>query len=88
MSRGLGDVYKRQALPFGGGCVNDTVLHLANSRLPFGGVGESGMGRCHGEAGFRTFSYEKSILRKYSPDVPVRYPPHQGKGLGLLKKLM
>ena len=76
------------ALPFGGGCVNDTVLHLANSRLPFGGVGESGMGRCHGEAGFRTFSYEKSILRKYSPDVPVRYPPHRGKGLGLLKKLM
>lgn len=76
------------ALPFGGGCVNDTVLHLANGNLPFGGVGESGMGVCHGEAGFRTFSHQKSILRKFGPEVPLRYPPHKGKGLGLLKKLM
>ena len=78
----------RERIPFGGGCVNDTVIHLANSALPFGGTGESGMGRCHGEAGFRTFSYEKSVYRKFPPDVPVRYPPHGGKGLGLLKRLM
>lgn len=76
------------ALPFGGGCMNDVVVHLANSRLPFGGVGASGMGRCHGEWGFRTFSHEKAILRSFSPGLPVRYPPHAGKGLGLLKKFM
>lgn len=76
------------ALPFGGGCMNDTIVHLANGNLPFGGVGESGMGSCHGEWGFRTFTHDKSILRKFSLDLPVRYPPHKGKGLGLLKKLM
>ncbi len=81
----------RQALhtlSFGGGCWNDTIIHLANGNLPFGGIGESGMGRCHGEWGFRTFSHEKGLLHRYSLDVPVRYPPHAGKGLGMLKKLM
>ena len=81
----------RQALhtlSFGGGCWNDTIVHLANGNLPFGGIGESGMGRCHGEWGFRTFSHEKGLLHRYSLDVPVRYPPHAGKGLGMLKKLM
>ncbi len=77
-----------RALPFGGGCWNDTVVHLTNSRLPFGGVGESGMGRCHGVWGFRTFTHQKGVLHKYALDLPVRYPPHAGKGLGLLKKLM
>ena len=47
-----------------------------------------GMGRCHGEWGYRTFSHEKGILRKFSLDIPVRYPPHKGKSLSTLKKLM
>lgn len=60
---------------FGGGCVNDTVLHLVSHTLPFGGTGESGMGACHGKYSFDTFSRDKSILKKPShPDVFVRYP--------------
>ncbi|MFA5447984.1 MAG: aldehyde dehydrogenase family protein, partial [Sphaerochaeta sp.] len=74
-------------LPFGGGCINDVVLHLANSRLPFGGVGPSGMGNYHGEAGFLAFSHIKSITKSSRLiDVPVRYAPYKGK-LGLLKAL-
>ncbi len=73
---------------FGGGCVNDTVMHLVSTRLPFGGVGASGMGRYHGKYGFDTFSHEKSIVRKSNClDVPLRYPPYRGK-LGLAKFLM
>lgn len=64
-------------LQFGGGCVNDTVIHIASNHLPFGGVGESGMGSYHGEAGFRTFSHEKSIVDKATWfDLPVRYQPY------------
>lgn len=64
-------------LQFGGGCVNDTIIHLASNNLPFGGVGASGMGAYHGEAGFRTFSHEKSIVNKASWfDLPVRYQPY------------
>ena len=70
------------ALPFGGGCMNDVVVHLANSRLPFGGVGASGMGRCHGEWGFRTFSHEKAILRSFSPDVYKRQGMGRAMGAG------
>ena len=77
-----------EALPFGGGCVNDTILHLASSRLPFGGVGNSGMGACHGKAGFDAFTHEKSVLKKGRLDIPVRYPPYGKKHLGILKKLM
>lgn len=73
---------------FGGGCVGDTVMHLACDALPFGGVGGSGMGRYHGQAGFRTFSNEKSVLRNPStPDIKLRYPPYRDK-LTLLRKLM
>lgn len=76
-----------EELPFGGGCINDVVLHLANSRLPFGGVGPSGMGNYHGEAGFLAFSHIKSITKSSRLiDVPVRYAPYKGK-LGLLKAL-
>ena len=75
-------------LPFGGGCVNDTVSHLACSRLPFGGVGASGMGAYHGETGFLSLSHEKSVLKKgLWPDISVRYAPYGGK-LPLLRKLL
>jgi len=73
---------------FGGGCVNDTVLHLANSKLPFGGVGDSGLGAYHGAASFETFSHKKSVFRQTTlVDVPVRYPPYAQKE-GLVKKLL
>ena len=63
--------------PFGGGCVNDTVLHLATSAMGFGGVGASGMGSYHGIYSFRTFSHEKSVLKKYAwIDMPLRYQPY------------
>ena len=64
-------------VPFGGGCVNDTVIHLATSHLGFGGVGDSGMGAYHGKKSFDTFSHEKSIVKKYNwLDLPLRYQPY------------
>ncbi|WP_374285821.1 aldehyde dehydrogenase [Lactococcus sp.] len=75
-------------LSFGGGCINDTVVHVATSRLPFGGVGASGMGSYHGFKGFETFSHFKSVLKKSQIiDLPLRYPPYQEKWFTLLKKL-
>lgn len=63
---------------FGGGCVNDTVIHLATSHMGFGGVGESGMGAYHGKTGFDTFSHRKSIVDKKTwLDLPMRYQPYQ-----------
>ena len=62
---------------FGGGCINDTIIHLATSRMPFGGVGNSGMGGYHGGASFDTFSHRKSIVKKSAwIDLPVRYAPY------------
>ena len=73
---------------FGGGTVNDTVIHFANPRLPFGGVGHSGMGAYHGKYSFDTFSHKKSIVRKAKwLDVPVRYAPYKRK-MGLLRFFM
>lgn len=64
-------------VPFGGGCVNDTIIHLASSNLGFGGVGNSGMGSYHGKKSFETFSHEKSIVKKYQwIDLPIRYQPY------------
>lgn len=64
-------------VPFGGGCVNDTIVHLATSSMGFGGVGASGMGSYHGNKSFDTFSHEKSILKKYLwIDLPMRYQPY------------
>lgn len=63
------------SLSFGGGCINDTLYHLANPHLPFGGVGQSGIGAYHGKASFDTFSHEKSVLKQTNAfDIPVRYP--------------
>ena len=62
---------------FGGGCINDVVIHLATSALPFGGVGPSGMGHYHGKYGFDTFSHKKSIVdKKTLLDLPMRYQPY------------
>ena len=63
---------------FGGGCINDTIIHLATSAMPFGGVGESGMGSYHGNAGFDAFSHTKSIVKKSTKiDLPMRYKPYR-----------
>lgn len=76
-------------VPFGGGCVNDTIIHLASDRLPFGGVGNSGMGGYHGKYSFDTFTHEKSIVSKANwLDLPVRYAPFSQKKLRIIKKLM
>jgi len=75
-------------ISFGGGCINDTLLHFASPYLPFGGVGSSGIGSYHGKASFDTFSHLKSILKKpLGFDIPLRYPPFKNK-LKWLKKLM
>jgi len=75
-------------LSFGGGCVNDTIVHLLSDHVPFGGVGESGMGSYHGKAGFDTFSHYKTVIRRGRLDVPLRYPPYSDRALRYLKKLM
>ncbi len=63
---------------FGGGCLNDVIIHLATSAMPFGGFGESGMGSYHGKAGFRCFTHQKSLVdRKTWPDLPMRYQPYR-----------
>lgn len=75
-------------ISFGGGCINDTLVHLATSNMPFGGVGESGMGGYHGKWSFDTFTHKKSILKKSNLlDINIRYAPYRDK-LKLLKKIM
>ena len=72
----------------GGVAFNDVVLQAGSSALPFGGVGESGMGAYHGEAGFLTFSHRRSVLtRPFWLDLPLRYPPYAGK-LSLVRRLL
>ena len=74
---------------FGGGCVNDTMLHLINPRLPFGGVGASGMGGYHGEESFSTFTHQRSIFKQSSRmDIPLRYLPFTEGKLALLRNIM
>ena len=64
-------------LSFGGGCINDTIMHLTEEKLPFGGVGLSGFGSYHGKRSFELFSHEKSILKKHSKfEVNLKYPPY------------
>lgn len=65
-------------IPYGGGCINDTIIHLATEHMGFGGVGESGMGAYHGKTGFDTFSHKKSIVHKKNwIDLPMRYQPYK-----------
>ena len=73
---------------FGGGCINDTVVHFSNKRIPFGGVGHSGIGAYHGSLGFDTFSHKKGIVKKANwLDLPLRYAPYKDK-LSTIKKLL
>ena len=76
-------------LSFGGGCINDCIMHLANDHLPFGGVGESGMGNYHGYNSFRTFSHEKAILKNTGIfDIPHRFPPYTQEKFNFIRKLL
>jgi len=76
-------------LSFGGGCINDTVVHLATPFMPFGGAGASGMGCYHGEQSFYTFSRKKSIMKKsLLIDLPMRYHPYSEKKLSLIKRFI
>lgn len=73
-------------IPFGGGCINDTIIHVASSNLGFGGVGTSGMGKYHGRESFRVFSNHKSVIKKALwLDIPIRYQPYTETKKKLLK---
>ena len=73
---------------FGGGCINDTVVHFSNKRLPFGGVGHSGIGAYHGSLSFDTFSHRKGIVKKANwLDLPMRYAPYKDK-LNMIRNLL
>jgi aldehyde dehydrogenase (NAD+) len=77
------------AISFGGGAVNDAIMHIANPHLPFGGVGDSGMGSYHGQAGFKAFSHEKSIFQKSNYFEPsLKYSPHTPARFKWIKRLM
>ena len=83
--RRVQDRFLRQ-VPFGGGCINDTVIHLATSHMGFGGVGASGMGSYHGKRSLETFSHSKSIVQKSTwMDLPIRYAPYTRAKETLLK---
>ena len=72
----------------GGICINDTLMHIANNHLPFGGVGNSGMGQYHGKYSFDTFTHYRAVLKKSTViDIPIRYAPYKNK-LNLIKKIL
>lgn len=72
---------------YGGGAINDTIVHFVNKRLPFGGVGQSGIGAYHGNLTFDVFSHHKSVVRRGTwLDIPLKYAPYEGK-LNLVRKL-
>lgn len=83
----IGELTSRCA--FGGGCINDTIIHLATSYMGFGGTGESGMGTYHGKLGFETFSHVKSVVDKKTwMDLPMRYQPYRGIMLKMIKMFL
>lgn len=73
------------SLSFGGGCINDVIMHLTNEHLPFGGIGNSGMGRYHGKYSFDSFTHEKPIFKKGKIEIQVKYPPYTNKKIKLIK---
>ncbi|MEM7152430.1 MAG: aldehyde dehydrogenase [Myxococcota bacterium] len=77
-----------ERISFGGGCINNAIVHLGDPDLPFGGIGESGMGAYHGHHSFEVFSHRKGIMKTANfLDPSVKYPPYEGK-MGLLRKLI
>ena len=78
-----------EQLSFGGGCINDAIMHITNPNLPFGGVGQSGTGSYHGKAGFTTFSHLKSVFKKPNIfEVPLKYPPYTQTKMDWIKRLL
>ncbi len=78
-----------RSVPYGGGCINDTIIHLASPHMGFGGVGESGMGSYHGKRSFDTFTHYKSIISKSNLlDLPMRYHPYTEGKLRMIKRFM
>jgi aldehyde dehydrogenase (NAD+) len=74
---------------FGGGCINDTVIHLATPHMGFGGVGQSGMGSYHGKHSFDTFTHYRSIVRKSTwLDLPFRYFPYTEKKFEIIRRIL
>ena len=73
---------------FGGGCVNDTISHVASNYLPFGGIGSSGMGSYHGKSSFDTFTHSKSIVKKSTKlDIKLVLPQYKNR-INIIKKVM
>ena len=76
-------------ISYGGGCINDVVIHISNHNLPFGGVGNSGIGGYHGKYSFETFSHRKSIVKSNGKfDIPLRYAPYGTLKYHLLKRFL
>jgi len=76
-------------ISFGGGCINDVIMHLSNDNLPFGGVGNSGIGSYHGKYGFQTFSHQKSVLDRATWGEPdLKYPPYTEDKMKWIKRLL
>lgn len=81
--------YITTEVQYGGGCINDTIIHLANLKAPFGGVGYSGMGMYHGKYSFDTFTHSKTVMKKGKLfDISARYHPYTPKKTSLLKKVL
>lgn len=79
----------KNKLSFGGGCINDVMMHLGNENLPFGGVGNSGIGNYHGKFGFETFSHQKAVLERATWGEPnIKYPPYSEKKLSWIKRFL
>jgi aldehyde dehydrogenase (NAD+) len=74
-------------MPYGGGCINDAIMHMTSDTMPFGGVGRSGMGSYHGKNSFTTFSHQKSVLIKGHGEMSLKFPPYNEKNMNLLKIL-
>lgn len=75
-------------ISFGGGCINDTIMHITNYNLPFGGIGNSGIGSYHGKKSFDSFSHKKSIMKSNSfIDIKFKYPPYTERAYKLIKKV-
>jgi aldehyde dehydrogenase (NAD+) len=77
------------AVPFGGGCINDTILHIISPNLPFGGVRSSGQGSYHGKFGFDAMTHARGMVRSPARfSLPLRYPPYSRKALSLVRKVL